>query len=160
MFGINKCFFFWFCFKNDSKLQITKLIFKTLSNDVLCGSWLCGLFVENVWMLFIDILEEINNQLCCSNECTALPLTFESDTALTSTLLLYNMGCCVNQVCAPNILSIIPNCAAFRACPWVWRLFISLLFLWRFCTFHLYRSVSYILCIGHWSCALCHPLMI
>jgi hypothetical protein len=35
-------------------------------------------------MRFISILEEINNQLCCSNECTALPLTFESNTALTS----------------------------------------------------------------------------
>lgn len=153
-------FFFGFVL-NDSKLQITMLIFKTLSNDELCGSWLCGLSVESVWMLFINILEEINNQLCCSNECTALPLTFESNTALTSMLLLYNMGCCViNKVCSPNILYIIPSHAAFWACPWAWRLFVSFLFLWGFCTFHFYRSVSYILCIELWSCALCHQLMI
>lgn len=65
-------------------------------------------------MLLINILEEINNQLCCSNECTALPLTFESNTALTSVLLLYDVGCSViSKVCAPNSLSIIPNRAAF-----------------------------------------------
>lgn len=57
-------------------------------------------------MRFITILEEINNQLCCYNECTALPLTFESNTALTSMLLLYNMGCCaINKVPSANILS-------------------------------------------------------
>lgn len=43
-------------------------------------------------MRLINILEEINNQLSCSDECTALPLTFESNTALTSMLLLYNTG--------------------------------------------------------------------
>lgn len=61
--------------------------------------------MESVWLLLIDTLEEINNQLCCSNECTALPLTFESNTALTSTLLLYDMGyCAVDSVCPPDVL--------------------------------------------------------
>lgn len=81
------------------------LVLKTLSNDEPCGSRSCGLSVESVWLLLIDTLEEINNQLCCSNECTALPLTFESNIALTSTLLLYDMGyCAVDSVCPPDVL--------------------------------------------------------
>lgn len=98
---------FWFCFKwqwathRDASLQKRF----PMMNRVVVDRGSCGLSVESVWLLLIDTLEEINNQLCCSNECTALPLTFESNTALTSTLLLYDMGyCAVDSVCPPNVL--------------------------------------------------------
>lgn len=65
-------------------------------------------------MRFINTLEETNNQLSCSNECTALPLLFESNTALTSMLLLYNMGrLAINEASPANVL-IIPDCGLLR----------------------------------------------
>lgn len=62
--------------------------------------------MESVWVRFINTLEETNNQLSCSNECTALPLLFKSNTALTSMLLLYNMGrLAINEASPANVLS-------------------------------------------------------
>lgn len=50
-----------------------------------------------------------------------------------------------------RILYIILSSTAFQSDVWVWRFFCFLYFLFKFCTFHLYRSVSYVLCIEHYA---------
>lgn len=52
-------------------------------------------FVCGERMKAINTLKSVNKLAMLFNECTALPLTFESSTALNSTLLLYDMECSV-----------------------------------------------------------------